>query len=161
MRLTLTELRERLPIDKHDLDNELMRQSAVQEEVARNLAAAVRLLAKAKDDMEEAEFEQMTRAARDSADKLTVEAKKGRARMSAQWKNCRTAYQAAQQEVDEWQAALDAWVSRGYDLRKLADVVQLVQYQGDSTRTHRDRDLRRMMREAAAPASMLKRRSSG
>lgn len=161
--LTIDEARSLLPFTRATLDLELERQSTVQEQIGRELAKASRTLAQRKDDMEHAEYEQMRAASRSSEQRVTVEVKKGLARSSTSWMAARALYQQAQQEVDEWQTMLDAWVSRGFHVKALAELLTNNQnYSASVTRVDIKLPTRSQIRDAVSRAEGgMKRRSSG
>lgn len=121
MRPELSELRARLRIDKHRLDEELETHSQIQEQIAATVAKLGTEANKAKDELARVEA-RLAAEAKEEDPKLTVagvdaEVKKSRERITA-WHT----YQNAREEHEEWAGLLSAWVSRGYGIKTLADL---------------------------------------
>lgn len=129
--IKIDEFRVMLRINKHDLDTELIRHAETQEHIGRELAWRERQLSEFKDIMESIEHDKVN-AAKDSAVKVTVEQAKGEARKHPAWRAARGNYQGLQQDVAEWQQLIDAWRTRGFNLKTLADLYTSKYYERDS-----------------------------
>lgn len=121
MRPNIEELRARLRIDKHRLDEELETHSQIQEQIAHTVSQLNTAANEAKEALGLMESTLALEAKEDDP-KLTaagVEAtvRKHRKRIAA-WQ----LYQAARAEHEEWTGLLSAWVSRGYGIKTLAEL---------------------------------------
>lgn len=115
---TLDQFRGMLRINKLRLDDELEIQAEIQEQIGREVARLSAQVQEAKDALIGAEGEFMDRA-KERDPKATVDQLKGRmvddARRRAAWERLST----LRLGHDEWDALLQAWITKGY---KLADL---------------------------------------
>jgi len=113
--------RDRLRINKHDLDGELEVHADHLERIGRQVAAAARNRAKVKQNLEAVESRISSRILRDeprlAANKLEVLFKK-----EPEWRQAHDEVLDAEQSLSEWEALEKAWYSRGFDLRVLGEL---------------------------------------
>lgn len=137
--IKIEEFRRMLKINKHDLDTELIQHAETQEHIGREIAWRERQLAEFKDAMESIEHDKVNEA-KGAATKLTAEQAKGEARKTPGWRAARSNYQGLGQDVAEWHALLEAWKTRGYNLKTLADLYTAKYYERDSVGVGRTSD---------------------
>lgn len=154
MAFTIDVFRNMLRINKHRLDDELEIQAETQERISSHLARLNSRMLELKKSTDQTEASVIARL-KDNDAKLSnplaeKEAKRDREYMSA-WQ----AYQVARQEYEEWLGLYEAWKSRGYQLKTLADLhgdqYFAIDYTtGKAAREAASDDARSRMREAAA-----------
>lgn len=161
---TIHQYRVLLLVDKHSLDSALEMHSTYQDEIAEQHALANHEAYLKKQALEELEanlfVEFKDASTKVSNDWALAEIKKNRERTEL-W----TKYSAAKVLAAEWEGLLDAWKSRGYNIKTLADLY-VAQYfavtsaganvgrVGDTTEV-----LRGKMREASNSVAAGRRRA--
>ena len=144
-----------LRVDKHHLDDELVRQSEVLEEIGRRTASAELAATLAKDELEREEAREY-RAIKAEEPKATVEAIKAAITLSKPCVHARNVMIEARRVADEWQSLSKAWYARGFDIKTLAEL-----YASDyfaltqtsvSVRTPNDKEIRRTVRRVLRDA---------
>jgi len=117
----ILEFRAKLRIDKHDLDGELEVHAECQEAIARVVAGCNTLQLEAKRAVEAVEAEVVDALKRQS-DKMSNPVAEKEAKRSSKYAAAWGAYQTARQLYEEWAGLHSAWVTRGYNLKTLADL---------------------------------------
>jgi hypothetical protein len=129
--IDIHEFRDRLKIDKHDLDGELEYHSVCLERIGREVAQLNTRQASLKKDLEAAEAMTIARLKEDT--KLSNPLAEKEAQRDPWVIKAWTHYRDAKQEYEEWMALNLAWTARGYNLKTLADLHGQGYYQIDTT----------------------------
>lgn len=108
-----------LRVNKHRLDDELELQAEIQDVISEFTSLLNGRQQEAKDSLSRLEARMFVdrKAEKMSSELANAEISITPARVTA-WQ----AYQIARREHEEWQGLLNAWVSRGYQLKVLADL---------------------------------------
>lgn len=116
---TLEQYRKMLTVNRHRLDEELELQSMLMDQIASSVARFNSQQLEAKEDLAKVEARIFLELKEDkvSNEAANAEVRKHRERITA-WQR----YQIARQEYEEWQGLLNAWTSRGYHIKTLADL---------------------------------------
>lgn len=148
----IAEFRDRLRIDKHNLDGELEIQSECQERIGRQVEALTTSVARLKRMMEATEADVLEEVKRDDP-KLSNPLAEKEVRRNSKFIRAWEEYHTLKQELGEWTRLYEAWVARGYSLKDLASLHGQQYYTVDSTTGTRER-----LREAVSRS--VDRRSS-
>ena len=121
MQITLDEVRSRLPVSRYRLDDDIEVQASVQESISARVAELALSCAELKEKLAVTEA-RLAQEARDTHEKISVEGAKGVVIRSTQRQTLVATLQSTKHELTLWEGALEAWKSRGYSLKTLADL---------------------------------------
>lgn len=148
--LDIEQFRNRLRIDKHNLDGELEIHSQSQERIGREIVRLEAVMARAKDHLARVEARGLEQI-KESNEKMTNPQADKEVKRRPDYQQAQNEYLNAKQEHGEWEKLYDSWVSRGYGMKTLADLHGQQYYSVDTTvRVHvNEADMRAEMRRAA------------
>jgi hypothetical protein len=119
--MELSEVRALLPINRHRLDDHLTTNSAVMEEIGREVAHRAGAVRDLKRRLDTLEAKLIAELKEDDPKMSNPVAEKGAKRDPA-WQHLWQEMHLAQCEEGEWEAAQTAWKQRSFDLRSMADL---------------------------------------
>lgn len=153
MRITLEEIRDRLPVSRYRLDDDIEIQASVQESIGARVAELALACAELKEELAVTEA-RVAQGVRERHEKISVENAKHAVVRDPQRTVAVTRLQSATHELKLWEAALEAWKSRGYSLKTLADLYasQYFTLSSTSAPTRRDEPSSRRARESVSAA---------
>lgn len=152
--IDINQFRERVKINKHDLDGEIEIHSQSLERIGREVAQLGAKVDELKNEYERVEGVMIGRA-KLSDEKITNPQADKMAKNMPEYIRAWRNYLDAKREHGEWVALLESWKSRGFGLRTLADLHGQQYFTVDSTarqmyKQHdREADQRFAMRQAA------------
>lgn len=126
MELSIDQIRDMLPINKHALDQHLMVRADITERIARKIAFFEHAVDSAKADLRYVAAQAESKA-RKSADKLTLAEVANIVALDPDCEKVANAMRNLSYELDQWKALSLGWKDQGFDLRGLVDLYQ-VQY---------------------------------
>lgn len=121
MSFTIDVFRNMLRINKHRLDDELEIQAELQERISAHTARLNSRMLECKKGLD-AEEARVIAQLKDNDAKLTNPQAEKEARRHRDYISAWQSYAVARQEHEEWLGLYEAWKSRGYQLKTLADL---------------------------------------
>lgn len=153
----LKRYRERLRIDRDDLDTVLVEHPSHVEAVGRNYARAVETRDIAREDQKRISAE-LKPAIRSSLDKPTISGVDEVLESLPDHREARLRYKAAERKVNEWEAMRDAWKARGFVLKDLVQLHLANHYSTDSVTEEALEARRKHARGDRRPKTTLRKR---
>lgn len=135
MQITLDEIRARLPVSRYRLDDDIEIQASVQETIGARVAELSLRCAELKERLAVTEA-RVSQEVRDRYEKISVENAKHVMVRDTNRQQAVALVQSATHELKLWEAALEAWKSRGYSLKTLADLYASQYFTLSSTTAH-------------------------
>jgi hypothetical protein len=129
--MNIKDYRGMLMISKHRLDDELEIQAEIQDRIATQKALANTKQLEAKDLLMRKEG-RLAEDLRDDEPKLTVGAINAKVARDPERMKAWDHYQAMRAEHEAWEGLHEAWKSRGYNLKAMADLWQAGYWTSDS-----------------------------
>lgn len=122
-----------LRVDKHTLDDVLEVQAQFQDEISRELALANTRMLALKDEMDRSTADAWQDL---KAEKVSDTLAAGLAKKDPERMRRFAAYQEAREYHEQWQGLSEAWKSRGYSIKTLADLYVAQYYSIGTSTTH-------------------------
>lgn len=145
--------RRRLPVDKNNLDEELQEQSAVQEMIGRKVAELATACNLAKDRLATTAARLTNDLGQHEGRRLTKDQIDAQVQRHPERCRCWDAFQRSRQELEEWQALLDAWKGRSFLMTNLTHLYGADYFAVNSTVAKKERpDEYTSLRSTAAAA---------
>jgi hypothetical protein len=155
IRITPSGIRALLPVQKHRIDEHLEMHAEILDQIAQGVTLANSRQLEAKDALLKVEARLATDAKEDDP-KLTVAGVDSLVRRHADRTKAYLAYQRDRADFEEWSGLLEAWRSKGYSMKTLADLYStqyftLESFQKNDTSARGAAFSRGMNREASPP----------
>lgn len=136
------ELKEKLEIDKFDLDNELVQQPEYYHEVSENYALSMSLRDEAKDDMEKIWAEKDKEIREDAAaegNKITENQISNQIKMDDDYITAQKYYIKAREATNKWSALKDSFHQRAHAMREVVTLWVSDYFQHNTVKTGSDK----------------------